>query len=134
MKNDEIIISALITAPTIRAAAESLDMSESQLYARLRDSEFRQRYAEAKTAILKAAESEAITKLTSAINGLWDIATSSWGIQHRMKAYELVINAALKIADYSHKADRETVADLIEDQNAGTVNQITEAAPAATAE
>lgn len=115
---DEIIISALVTTPTIRAAAESLNMSESQIYARLNDRIFRAKYAAVKTSILKAAESEILSKLSAAIDGIWSVATREYqNDTMRLKAYETIINCAVKISDAAHTAERNAIADIKEDRD-----------------
>ena len=115
---DEIIISALVTTPTIRAAAEALDMSESQIYARLSDRLFRAKYAAARASILKAAESEAISKLSAAIDGIWTIATKPYQTDvMKLKAYETLINCSVKISDAAHTAERNAVADIKADKD-----------------
>ena len=53
MISDELILTGLLANPTIRAAANSLEVSEKTIYERLRDSEFRKRYADAKLELLQ---------------------------------------------------------------------------------
>lgn len=122
---DEVIISALITAPTIRAAAETVGMSESQLYARLKEQAFREQYTAAKVAILKAAEAEAISKLSDSIQALWDMANTPYQKPTiRMKAYELIINSALRISESAHKAERDAISDTAEDNERAFHDQL----------
>lgn len=52
-KKDEKIITALLSFPTIREAADSLEMSESTIYNYLKDESFRAKLNETKSRLLK---------------------------------------------------------------------------------
>ena len=72
-KNDEIILSALIAAGSIRAAAKIADVSETTIRTRLNDNDFRQRYEQAKGAILTEACDAISARLTRAIDTLCEV-------------------------------------------------------------
>lgn len=52
-KKDEKIITALLSFPTIREAADNLEMSESTIYNYLKDDSFRAKLNETKSNLLK---------------------------------------------------------------------------------
>lgn len=54
-KRDEKIISALMCNPTVRAAAAALNVSEKQIYDRLRSPDFKKKYAQARREALEQA-------------------------------------------------------------------------------
>lgn len=72
-KNDEIILSALIAAGSIRAAAKIADVSETTIRTRLNDNDFRQRYEQAKGAILTEACDALSARLTLAVDTLCEV-------------------------------------------------------------
>ena len=72
-KNDEIILSALIAAGSIRAAAKVADVSETTIRTRLNDDDFRQRYEQAKGAILTEACDALSARLTLAVDTLCEV-------------------------------------------------------------
>lgn len=74
-RKEELIITALISTPTVRAASEACGVSESQIYARLRNPEFKARYNEAKrdllaqtTAYIQSIVGEAVKKMRDIMN------------------------------------------------------------------
>lgn len=72
-KNDEIILSALIAAGSIRAASKIADVSETTIRTRLNDDDFRQRYEQAKGAILTEACDALSARLTLAVDTLCEV-------------------------------------------------------------
>ena len=72
-KNDEIILSALIAAGSIRAAAKVADVSETTIRTRRIDDDFRQRYEQAKGAILTEACDALSARLTLAVDTLCEV-------------------------------------------------------------
>lgn len=69
-KRDEKIISALMCNPTVRAAAAALNVSERQIYDRLRSPDFKKKYAQARrealeqsTAYLQGIVGDALLKI-----------------------------------------------------------------------
>ena len=72
-KNDEIILSALIAAGSIRAASKIANVSETTIRTRLNDDDFRQRYEQAKGAILTEACDALSARLTLAVDTLCEV-------------------------------------------------------------
>lgn len=74
-RKDEQILAALLTNPTVRAASKACGVSETQIYARLRNPEFREKYDNARrelleqsTAYIQGIVSEAIDKMREVMN------------------------------------------------------------------
>ncbi len=74
-RKDELILAALLTNPTVRAASTACGVSETQIYARLRNPEFREKYDNARrelleqsTAYIQGIVSEAIDKMREVMN------------------------------------------------------------------
>ena len=72
-KNDEILLSALIACGSVRAAAKIAECSETTIRTRLNDKVFRERYEEAKKAILNEACDALSARLTRAIDTLCEV-------------------------------------------------------------
>ena len=72
-KNDEIVLSALISAGSVRTAAKIANVSESTIRTRLNDPDFRERYEQAKKAILTEACDALSSCLTRAIDTLREV-------------------------------------------------------------
>ena len=74
-RKDELLISALISNPTIRAAATACGLSEAHIDGRLRDPAFQAKYDRARrelleqsTAYIQGIVSEAIQKMRDVMN------------------------------------------------------------------
>lgn len=74
-RNDETLIAALISNPTIKAAATACGVSERYIYGRLHDPAFKAKYDNARrevleqsTAFIQGIVSEAIQKMRDVMN------------------------------------------------------------------
>ena len=74
-RKDEVIIAALLSNPTVRAASKACGVSETQIYARLRSPAFKKKYDDARrellqqsTAYIQGIVSEAIQKMRDVMN------------------------------------------------------------------
>lgn len=72
---DELIIAALISNPTVKAAAAACGVSETAVFDRLKKPEFKKRYAEARyqlleqsTAFMQGLVGEATAKMRDVMN------------------------------------------------------------------
>lgn len=99
-KNDELIISALLANPTVRAAAAACGVCETQIYARLRNPAFKERYNNAKrdtleqsTTFIQGLVSEAIQKMHDVMN---DPNASQ---QVQLNAAEALIRSTLRLTE-----------------------------------
>lgn len=99
-RKDELIISALISNPTVRAAAAACGVSETQIYSRLRQPAFKEKYDTARrglleqsTAYLQGIVSEAIEKMRDVMNDP-DAAP-----QVQLNAAEAITRTSLKLTE-----------------------------------
>ena len=99
-RKDEIIIAALLSNPTVRAAAAVCGISETQIYARLRTPEFKAKYDRARlevlqqsTAYIQGIVSEAIEKMRAVMNN--PDATA----QVQLNAAEAIIRTSVKLTE-----------------------------------
>jgi len=99
-RNDEILIAALISNPTIKAAATACGVSERYIYGRLRDLAFKEKYDAARrevleqsTAFIQGIVSEAITKMRDVMN---DPDASQ---QTQLNAAESILRNSLKLTE-----------------------------------
>lgn len=99
-RKDERIISALISSPTVRAAAAACEVSETQIYARLRNADFKARYDKARrdllaqsTAYIQGIVSEAVQKMRDVMN---DPNASQ---QVQLNAAEAITRNSLKLTE-----------------------------------
>lgn len=97
---DEKIISALISNPTIRAASEACGVSETQIYARLRNPEFKARYDEARRDLLARATAALQSRLTGAVEVMGEICgDTETAPQTRLNAADAIIRNTLKMTE-----------------------------------
>lgn len=99
-RRDELILSALLSNSTVRAAAAACGVSESQIYARLRTAAFKERYRKARlelleqsTAYIQGITSEAIEKMRQVMRDP-DAAP-----QVQLNAAEAVLRNSLKLTE-----------------------------------
>ena len=93
-KNDEIILASLLSTPTIRAAAAACGVSESVIYSRLKDPEFKERYDRERREILAFNEFH---------RG-----------QNKIRAIECTLDETEKLDELIGRRLRETLTDDIE--------------------
>ena len=99
-KNDEIIIAALISNTTVRAAAAACGVSETQIYARLRNPAFKERYNLARRDVLEQCAAyvqglvgEALEKMREIMNDV------NAGPQVRLNAAEAIVRSSLRLTE-----------------------------------
>lgn len=97
---DQLILNALLTYPSVREAAEAINVSESVIYLRLRDSTFKQKYNEAKdqmlhntTTFLQSKLQEATSVIVSLMN---DVETAP---QVRLNAARATFEYCIKLTE-----------------------------------
>lgn len=97
---DEKIIAALIANPTIRAASGACGVSETQIYARLRNPDFRSRYDEARRELLERNTAALQGHLAGAIETMGQICSDA-GVnpQTRLSAADAIIRNSLKMTE-----------------------------------
>ena len=99
-EKDEKILAALLANPTTKAAAAACGISETQIYERLRDTEFKNRYDSARCEMLEASAAALQKHIGAAIEEMAKIATDKdTPAQTRLNACEAVIRSSLKLTD-----------------------------------
>lgn len=99
---DERVIAALIANPTIRAAATASGISETQIYARLRTPEFKNKYAEARRQLLERNTAALQGHLAAAIETLAKVCQDEKAApQVRINAADAIIRNTLKMTEQS---------------------------------
>ncbi len=127
---DERILSALISCPTIRAASKKCDVSETQIYARLKDDGFRKRYDDLRLSIVDAAVQKLQQSITTAADTVISLASDNKiPAAVRLSAAKTVMELALRMAEYSRKR-RDEIHDSLDITNLtrAEIEALTEAA------
>ena len=104
--SDEQIIAALISKGSIKMAAAALQCMERTLYERMKKPEFKNKYAQAKTDLLKAVTAKLQGNMCSAIDTLVEI------MKDEETAKQTRVNSAVSILQYGAKFTEAT--DIIE--------------------
>ena len=106
-KNDEIILAALLSTPTVRAAAEACGVSESVIYSRLKEPDFKDRYDKERREMLTQSAAALQTHLGAAIEAMGEIVNDKeTNPQTRLNAAEAVIRNTLKLTERTDVLDR----------------------------
>ncbi len=107
MIENEVVISALLTEPTIGKAAEKCGLSQRQIYERMKQPSFRQEYNRAKRQVLESVTNALQSRLTAAtetaIQIMQDKETSP---QTRLSAANLIFNQCQKLTETVDVLDR----------------------------
>ena len=99
-RKDEAVISALLTNATIRAASECCGVSETRIYARLRNPEFKARYDAERLAMLERNSNALQVHIATAIEGMVEIANDpKVAAQTRLNAQRTIIETSLKLTE-----------------------------------
>lgn len=110
-RKDELIIAALISNPTIRAASTVCGVSETQIYARLRTPAFKARYDKAKREMLEQSTTYVQSIVSEAIQKMHAIMTDeNVAPQIQLNAAEAIVRASLKMTEQTDILG--TIADL----------------------
>ena len=96
----ELIIKALLTHPTVREAAESLNLPESTIYNYLRKDDFKSKYNEAKRELLGQATAFLQSKVIAAISVVTNIMNDEeMSPQARLTASRTILEYSLKLTE-----------------------------------
>ena len=99
-RKNELIISSLISTTSVRAAAKVCGVSETQIYARLRDPAFKKQYDDARRELLKATAASIQNRLGEALEIIYNVASDTEAApQVRANAAEAFIRNSLKISE-----------------------------------
>lgn len=105
--NDEKILSALLSANTIGAAAAAAGVSERTVYARLADDDFRAEYERRRRATLENACKTLQSALTDAVEVLTSIMQDAENSpQSRITAARSVLEYGVKLTELTDLAAR----------------------------
>lgn len=97
----------MIANPTIRAASEACGVSETQIYARLRKPEFKERYDKARRELLDRNAAALQAHLGAAIETMGEICVDTeTAPQVRLNAADAIIRNSLKLTEQSDILDR----------------------------
>ncbi len=99
-RKDELIISALLSNPTVRAASTACGVSETQIYDRLRNDTFKIRYDKARQELLRQNTAALQGHVSAAIAALAEIVNDREATQQvRLNAAEAIIRNSLKLTE-----------------------------------
>ena len=99
-EKDEKILAALLASPTTKAAAAVCGISETQIYDRLRDPAFKERYDSKRLELLDESTAALQKHIGAAVEEMASIATDKKNpAQTRLNACEAVVRLSLKMTD-----------------------------------
>lgn len=97
---DEAVITAILTNPTIKAAAASLNCSESAIYKRLKEPKFKTALSERRSMLLEEAMNVLQSRMLEAVEIISGIMNNTEAPpQTRLNAAECLIRNAVKLSD-----------------------------------
>jgi uncharacterized protein (UPF0147 family) len=115
-KKEQAII-ALLTSPSITAAAKQADIGETTLYRWLKESEFKAQYNEAKRELLSQAVSKLQQNSAEAVEVLREVANDKEApASSRVTAAKTTIEMALKSAELEDIVQRIEQLERMADQ------------------
>lgn len=117
--SDERIITALLQSRTMKEASELINVSESTIYRRLNDLDFRDRLNESRTALIETATTKLQAELSGAIDVIIEIMNDSENPpQIRLNASDSIIRHCLKITEQCNIIERvERLEEIYNDEN-----------------
>ena len=107
--DDEIIVAALLEHGTVRAAAESLDISPRAIYDRRRKVTFQTAYNDAKNEVFRSAVYAINKRLSEAVEVVSDIMSdTNNNAAVRLQAAQTIINNAAKFSARLERGELES--------------------------
>lgn len=99
-RKDELILAALLSNPTVRAAATACGVSETQIYARLRTPAFKERYDNARHELLAQSTTFVQGLVGDAIKKMRDVMNDPDASQQvQLNAAEAITRNSLKLTE-----------------------------------
>ena len=99
-RRDELVLAALLSNSTVRAAATACDVSETQIYSRLRNKEFREKYDRARRDLLDQSTAYIQGLVSEAIKKMYDVMNNEDAApQVQLNAAESIIRTCLKLTE-----------------------------------
>lgn len=117
--NDEKIILALISSPTVADASKSLNITPQTIYNRLRDDSFRERYAESRRLMLECECYRLQSYVADAIETMHNVATDDTASdQIKVNASDAILRHCYRMTEICDILTRlEKVEKLVEANN-----------------
>ena len=104
---DEVVLAALISSPSIKAASLACGLCETQIFARLRDPEFSKLYKQARRDILAGCTAAVQSQLGEAVETIaGSMRDEKTPAQTRLAAAESLLRNALKLNEHSDFVER----------------------------
>ena len=99
-RKDELIISALIGSPTVKAASAACGVSETQIYARLRKPAFKEKYDTARRELLEQSTAYIQGRVSEAVRTMYNIMRDPDASQQvRLNAADTIMRNSLKLTE-----------------------------------
>ena len=99
-RKDEVILAALLSNPTVRAASKACGVSETQIYARLRTPSFKERYDNARHELLAQSTTFVQSLVGDAIKKMRDVMNDPDASQQvQLNAAEAITRNSLKLTE-----------------------------------
>lgn len=116
--SNEIVISALLSEPTISKAAEKCGLSQRQIYERMKEGGFKQEYRQAKRSVLESVANTLQSRLTTAVETAIQIMQDSENSpQTRLNACNLIFNQCQKLTETVDIINRVETLEMQVDDN-----------------
>lgn len=104
---DEIVVAALITQPSVREASKACGLSETQIYARMKEPAFAKLYKDARRDLLAGCTVAMQSQLGQAVETMAQIMKDEkTPAQTRLQAAESFVRNALKLNEQTDFAER----------------------------
>lgn len=118
-RKDELVIAALISNPTVRAASAACGISETQIYARLRQPAFKQKYDATRRELLAQSTAYIQGMVSDAIRKMYDVMNDPNASQQvQLNAAEAITRNSLKLTEQA-----DILAQIAELQKAVFTNE-----------
>lgn len=118
-RKDELVIAALISNPTVRAASAACGISETQIYARLRQPAFKQKYDAIRRELLAQSTAYIQGMVSDAIRKMYDVMNDPNASQQvQLNAAEAITRNSLKLTEQA-----DILAQIAELQKAVFTNE-----------
>ena len=99
-RKDEIIIAALISNPTVAAAATACGVSKTQIHGRLRNAAFKEKYDNARREVLEQSAAYIQGMVSEAIQKMRDVMNDPNASQQvQLNAAEAITRNSLKLTE-----------------------------------
>ena len=99
-RKDEIIMAALISNQTVRAASKACGVSETQIYARLRTPAFKEKYDAARRELLEQSAAYVQGLVSDAIKKMYEVMNDRDASQQvQLNAAEAITRNSLKLTE-----------------------------------